>query len=70
MGLAGIAMPVIQYGFGLPLGQFNGSSYYAPAWLVPLMVLVGVLWLLVTMHLAKALGGLHGRFAKAMLVRE
>ena len=70
LGLAGIAMPVLQYGFGLPMGHIHGTEYFAPAWLAPLIVLVGVLWLLITMHLAKAVGGLHGRFAKAMLVKE
>ena len=70
LGLAGLAVPVLQYGFGLPLGQFGDETYYAPAWVMPLIVIVGVLWLLVTMHLAKWLGGLHGRFAKAMLVKE
>jgi hypothetical protein len=70
LGLAGLALPVLQYGFGLPIGQFGDETYYAPAWVMPLVVAVGVLWLLVTMHLAKWLGGLHGRFAKAMLVKE
>jgi hypothetical protein len=70
LGLAGIAMPVVQWGFGLPVGHFGETAYYAPGWLAPLFVVVGVLWLFVTMHLARALGGLHGKFAKAMLVRE
>lgn len=69
-GLAGIAMPVLQYGFHLPIGQFGDWSFYAPVWLMPMIVMVGILWLLLTMHLAKGLGQLHGRFAKAMLVRE
>lgn len=70
LGLAGIATPVLQYGFGFPIGHFGGVAYYAPGWLMPLIVVVGVLWLLITMHLAKALGGLHGKFAKTMLVKE
>lgn len=70
LALAGIAVPVLQYVFDLPVGQFGGAELYAPGWLVPFLVLVGVAWLLVTMHLAKALGGLHGKFAKAMLVKE
>ena len=70
LGLAGIALPVLQYGFGLPPVQFDGTEYFAPGWLMPLLVIVGVLWLIATMHLAKFIGGLHGRFAKVMLVRE
>jgi lysylphosphatidylglycerol synthetase-like protein (DUF2156 family) len=70
LGLAGIALPILQYGFGLPPIQMDGTEYFAPGWLMPLLVIVGVLWLIVTMHLAKFIGGLHGRFAKAMLVRE
>jgi hypothetical protein len=70
LGMAGIAMPVLQWGFGLPLAQFGGNSYYAPDWMAPLFVAVGIIWFLVTLHLAKALGRLHGRFAKMMLVKE
>jgi len=69
-GLAGIAMPIVQFGFGLPIGIIGDHSFYAPIWLVPLFVFTGVLWLLLTMHLAKALGRLHGAFAKVMLVKE
>jgi uncharacterized membrane protein len=69
-GLAGIATPVLQYGFDLPIGQFGEVRYYAPFWLMPFIVIVGVIWLLATMHLARGLGRLHGKFAKAMLVSE
>ena len=41
-----------------------------PVWLSPLIVFTGVLWILLTMHLAKFIGRLHGSFAKIMLVRE
>jgi uncharacterized membrane protein len=70
LGLAGIAMPVLQYGFGLPIGQFSDRAFYAPGWMAPLFVIVGMLWLLVTLHLAKGIGQLHGRFAKMMLVKD
>ncbi len=70
LGLTGIALPVLQYGFGLPPLQFDGTAYFAPGWLMPIILVVGVLWLIVTLHLAKFIGGVHGRFAKAMLVRE
>ncbi len=68
-GLAGVLMPVVQWGFDVPIVHAGHSSYYAPDWLVPFMVVVGVLWLLLTMHVAKLIGRLHGAFAKAMLVR-
>jgi hypothetical protein len=70
LGLGGIATPLLQYVFGLPIAQFDGSEFYAPVWLVALIVIVGFVWLIVTMHVAKIIGGLHGKFAKAMLVRE
>ena len=43
--------------------------FYLPDWMAPLFVVVGMMWFLVTLHLARALGRLHGRFAKTMLVR-
>jgi hypothetical protein len=68
-GLAGVAVPVLQWGFDMPPIQIGASEYFAPVWLIPLMVVVGALWLLLTMHLAKLIGRAHGAFAKAMLVR-
>ena len=68
-GLAGIFVPVLQWGLDMPVMQFGTTEYFAPWWLIPPMVMVGGLWLLLTMHLAKLVGRLHGRFAKAMLVR-
>jgi uncharacterized membrane protein len=68
-GFAGIASPVWQYGFDEPTVNIGHSVYYIPGWLIPFVVLVGVLWLLLTLHLAKLIGRLHGAFAKHMLVR-
>ncbi len=70
LGLAGIAMPVLQFGFGIPFAQFNDFAFYLPTFLMPFVVLVGVLWILLTMHLAKVLGRVHGAYAKALLVRD
>lgn len=70
LGLAGIAAPVLKYGFDIPFAQINDTSYHIPAVLMPFVVLVGVLWILLTMHLAKFLGCLHGAYAKALLVRD
>ena len=38
-------------------------------WALPLLSLVGVLMLFVTLHLARAVGHLHGLMAKHLLVR-
>jgi hypothetical protein len=69
-GLAGIAAPFVQYGLDLPVMSFGDSVYYAPGWLMPFMVVVGFLWILLTLHLARSVGKLHGRYAKALLVRD
>ncbi|MBN1886303.1 MAG: sensor domain-containing protein [Candidatus Krumholzibacteriota bacterium] len=67
--LSGIFQPVLQYGFKLPLAQFGGWSFYTPGWLMPVTVVAGLLLLLGTMHVTKGIGRLHGRIARALLVR-
>jgi hypothetical protein len=37
---------------------------------MPIVVIIGVLLFFITLHLAKIVGNLHGKLAKAMLVRE
>jgi uncharacterized membrane protein len=69
-GLSGVAYPILAFYFDLPLFNSNFFVFYPPDWLLPLIVMVGVLWVILTMHLAKAIGRLHGRFAKALLVSE
>ena len=69
-GLAGIATPVLQFGFDQPLVYWNGRSYFLPGWLIPITVIVGIIWLFLTMHLAKAIGRRHAAYAKALLVRD
>jgi len=69
-GLAGIATPVLELGFGIPLCQFNDYAFHVPVVLMPLVVLVGAIWILLVMHLAKWLGRVHGKYAKALLVRR
>jgi hypothetical protein len=70
LGLAGMATPVLTYVFGFPMITWGQTELYAPGWLQPLIVVVGFLWILITLHLARATGRLHGRYAKALLVRE
>jgi hypothetical protein len=63
------ALPVVQEVLNVPVLQFaNGVDYFLPPWGYPLAMLGGVLLWTGTMHLAKWVGGLHGRYAKALLV--
>jgi len=64
-----IAVPILTYVFNFPITQTNHHSYYAPGWTMPLFVLGGVLTLIVTLHMARGLGRLHGRYAKKLLVK-
>ena len=43
---------------------------WAPVWALPLVIALGVLVLTLLMHLAKAIGMMHGHLAKALLVRS
>jgi len=62
-------MPIMQLGFDIPVTNINGISYYLSGWLLPLVVIAGVLLGTATMHLAKALGRMHGALARSLLVR-
>jgi hypothetical protein len=68
--LSGIAIPILQEGFGLPVAQSGSYHYFMPAWGYPLTVVGGFLLWTVMMHVVKFVGGLHGRFAKFMLITE
>jgi uncharacterized membrane protein len=70
MALYGIASPALILWLGLPAATIHGVEFYAPGWYVPLTFIAGVLLLLVTLHLAKGIGWLHGRLAKMMLVKD
>ena len=66
--LAGIATPIVQLGFDIPITWY-GVSYYFAGWFMPIVVIAGALLFFLTMHLAKLLGLAHGKLAKLMLVR-
>ncbi len=61
--------PVWYWGLGRPLITFS-QPLYPPAWTYPLVSAAGILMFLVSLHLARFIGKIHGRFAKAMLVRK
>jgi len=69
LSLSGIAMPILQLVFDVPV-NINGGSYYLAGWMLPLAVVAGILLATLTMHLAKYVGRMHGTLAKALLVRS
>jgi len=69
LSLFGIALPILEQGFDIYPLVINNVPYYTPVWLMPLTVIAGILLIILTMHLAKVLGRMHGALAKALLVR-
>jgi len=69
LSLSGIALPILQLGFDVHPLTIDNVPYYAPVWLLPLTVIAGILLIILTMHLAKVMGRMHGALAKALLVR-
>lgn len=69
LSLSFITSPVLELVFRVPLDLF-GDNVFTPVWLLPIVCLAGIVLLLLTFHLAKFVGKIHGRFAKAMLVRK
>jgi len=47
----------------------DAQANWSPIWAVPLVMATGVLVLTLLMHLARAIGMMHGHLAKALLVR-
>jgi len=70
LSLSCVGRPILQYVFDRPFMEIKGWGWYFSDSIMPLVVIAGVvIWILV-LHLAKILGRLHGRMAKAMLVRS
>jgi len=69
VSLALIVEPVLTYVFFLPMYQTHGHDFYLPGWSMPFVVIGGVLLLVATFNVARGIGRLHGRYAKALLVK-
>jgi hypothetical protein len=63
-----ILEPVLQIVYDVPVFVDN-VSYYIPGWLTPFSMAGGILLFIITLHLARITGKLHGNLAKVMLVR-
>lgn len=68
--LSGLAIPVLQEIFHLPVVTVWDAHYYLPQWGYPLVVLGCILLWTINMHLVRWVGSLHGRYAKALLVTD
>jgi uncharacterized membrane protein len=65
-----ITYPVLASVFDRGLITLGEQKYYTDIYLYPLISLLGFIVLTLTLHLAKHVGKLHGKFAKSMLVRR
>lgn len=70
LGAGFIALPFAHwFGFDASIGiEVFGFIDPASPWLWPLSILVGVVLIVAMLHLARLVGYLHGKLAKAMLV--
>jgi len=68
--LTGIAIPILQEVFHLPVVQNYDVHYFMPQWGYSITILAGFLLWTAMMHVIKYVGGLHGRFAKFMLIAD
>jgi hypothetical protein len=68
--LSFVAIPFVQEFLGQGVIMNNGIRYYFPTWSYPLLVLGGVLLWTLFMNLARGVGQLHGKMAKALLVTD
>jgi hypothetical protein len=65
-----IIVPIVQWIFGFPTYQIDSVGYYLPVWSLLLIQVGGFMTLTLTLHLARVIGWLHGRYAQWMLVAE
>ena len=68
--LSFIAIPFIQEILGYGAVMNNNIRYYFPTWSYPLLVFGGIFLWTAFMNLARGIGQLHGRMAKALLVTD
>ena len=65
-----MAAPFAQIFWHLPLITTLDQRIFLPYWSLIMLEIGGILTLTLTLHLARAVGWLHGRYAKWMLVSE
>jgi len=68
LALSFMAAPVIQIGWHYPVLSLESGPVMMPYWGLALMMIGGFSLLTLTMHMVRAIGWLHGHYAKWMLV--
>ena len=68
VALSFMAAPFVQMFWNYPMIALNGHQYFLPYWALVLLPAGGFILLTLTMHMARAIGWLHGKYAKWMLV--
>ena len=63
-----VASAILRYAFDLPFLTLEHYRIYLPDNLMPVAVFLGVALFIVLMHAARAVGGLHARLARTLLV--
>jgi len=68
--LTGVVGTILRIVTHIPFGELKNGHDTVSSWWLPLFFFGGLFLLAATMHLAKWVGKVHGRYAKAMLVRK
>jgi uncharacterized membrane protein len=68
--LSFIAIPFLQEWWEMGAIYINSVRYFLPIWTYPLLIFGGVLLWTTFMNIARGVGQLHGKMAKALLVTE
>ena len=70
LSLSFIAAPIVAaLGYGAYINVWQDVTLQQAPWLGVLLPVLGIMLLFATLHLARFIGRLHGKLAKAMLVR-
>jgi uncharacterized membrane protein len=70
LSLKAILYPLLDWTFHRPLITLGSQPFHTSPWLFPLISVVGIVLFALALHFAKLAAGIHGRYAKLMLVKK
>jgi uncharacterized membrane protein len=70
LSLSFVALPFVQFFWNVPILSLGAERVFLPYWLSIIFTFGGVLLWTTFMNLARGIGQLHGRMAKALLVTD